>query len=347
MVDDSRTVRAVLRRMLGRDPGLDVVGEAGDGRQAVQLTGLLRPDVVLMDLEMPGLDGFGAIQQIVERTPTPILVLSSRLRVGGRRTVFEALQAGAAEVLAKPESPDAWGTLTSRLPETLRSLARGPEAALATAAGERAVAVPTASEVRASSLPLPGQRPEVLAVGASTGGPQALQCLLEGLRQAPRLAILVVQHIAPEFQGGLADWLREVVGVDVRLAQHGESAPSGAVRLAPQGAHLRVRADGTLLLDAVAPPRAGHRPSVDELFLSCAGWGGRAAGILLSGMGRDGVEGLLAMRRAGAATLVQDEATSVVFGMPGAALAAGAADLALSPRALAGHVVELCEGERR
>jgi two-component system chemotaxis response regulator CheB len=352
VVDDSPTVRAVLRRMLGRDPGLQVVGEAGDGGEAVQMAGLLRPDVVLMDLEMPGIDGFAAIQQIVERAPTPILVLSSRMRLGGRRTVFEALQAGAAEVLAKPESPDDWGTLTSRLPETLRSLARGAAAAPpdggVAAAADRAVEVPALAEVAVAAPAVRGYlrvRPEILAVGASTGGPQALQSLLEGLRPARRLAVLVVQHIAPEFQGGLADWLRQVVGTDVRLAQQGETPPAGAVRLAPQGSHLRLRADGTVQLDASTPARRGHRPSADELFLSCARWGSRAAGVLLSGMGRDGVEGLLAMRQAGSATLVQDEASSVVFGMPRAALEVGAADRALPPAALARHLVALCEGE--
>jgi two-component system chemotaxis response regulator CheB len=185
----------------------------------------------------------------------------------------------------------------------------------------------------------------VVAVGASTGGPQALQSLLEGLRRAPRPPILVVQHIAPEFQGGLADWLREVSGIDVRLAFEGERVPPGAVRLAPQGSHMKLRPDGTLQLDSTTPPRRGHRPSVDELFRSCAGWGGRALGVLLSGMGRDGVEGLLEMRRAGAATLVQDEGSSVVFGMPRAALDAGAAELALPPAALARHVLELCARE--
>jgi two-component system chemotaxis response regulator CheB len=331
VVDDSPTVRAVLRRMLSRDPGLAVVGEARDGNEAVELTTTLRPDVVLMDLEMPGLDGFAAIQQIAERRPTPVLVLSSRLRVGGQRTVFEALQAGAAEVLAKPESPDAWGSLTSTLPEILRGLARGgAAAAVQKHAGEEPARLPP---------PPASERLELLAVGASTGGPQALQALLEGLRPASaRLAVLVVQHIAPEFQGGLADWLREVVGADVRLAHHGESVTPSTVRLAPQGTHLRLRPDGTLALDASTPPRRGHRPSADELFYSCARLGARAAGILLSGMGRDGVEGLLAMRHAGAVTLVQDEASSVVFGMPRAALEAGAAELALPPAALAEYV---------
>jgi len=354
VVDDSPTVRAVLRRMIGRDPGLSVVGEASDGREAVQLNGLLRPDVVLMDLEMPGLDGFAAIQQIVERAPTPILVLSSRLRVGGRRTVFEALQAGASEVLAKPESPDAWGTLTSKLPETIRSLARagamGEGAQSGDGAVERAVAPPIHREPvgeQPATERSTAARLELVAVGASTGGPQALQALLEGLRGSLRAAVVVVQHIAPEFQGGLADWLREVVGLDVRIAQHGEVVPGGAVRLAPQGSHLRLKADGSLELDAATPPRRGHRPSADELLLSCARLGPRAAGILLSGMGRDGVEGLLAMRRAGATTLVQDEASSVVFGMPRAALEAGAADVALSPSALAARVVEISRGETR
>jgi two-component system chemotaxis response regulator CheB len=154
-----------------------------------------------------------------------------------------------------------------------------------------------------------------------------------------------VQHIAPEFQGGLADWLREVAGIDVRLAKDGEVAPAGAVRIAPQGSHLRISPEGTLLLDSMTPPRRGHRPAVDELFRSCARWGARAVGVLLSGMGRDGVDGLLEMRRAGSTTLVQDEESSVVFGMPRAALDAGAAELALPPAELARHVLELCGGE--
>jgi two-component system chemotaxis response regulator CheB len=330
VVDDSPTVRAVLRRMLSRDPGLEVVGEAGDGLAGVQMVDECKPDVVVMDLEMPGIDGFAAIQQIVEKRPVPILVLSSRTRVGGRRTVFEALAAGAVEVLAKPESPDAWGNLTISLPETLRGLVRAEGQSRR---GDVAVALPVAAK--------PAVRPDILAVGASTGGPQALQALLERMRPLPPLAILVVQHIAPEFQGGLADWLREAVQLDVRLAQQDERPPRGSVRLAPQGSHLRVRFDGTLTLDGATPPRFGHRPAADELFHSCARLGGRAAGVLLSGMGRDGAEGLLAMRRAGAVTLVQDEASSVVYGMPRVALEAGAADRALPPAALADYLLEL------
>lgn len=337
LVDDSPTVRAVLRRMLSRDPGLEVVGEAGDGLAGVQMVVEQRPDVVLMDLEMPGLDGFAAIQQIVEKRPVPILVLSSRARVGGRRTVFEAIAAGAVEVLAKPESPDAWGSLTTTLPETLRGLAR-PEGHPSGGEGAAADLAPAA---RAAT------RPEVIAVGASTGGPQALQVLLERLKPAPGFAVLVVQHIAPEFQGGLADWLREAVQLDVRLAQNGERPPPGAVRLAPQGSHLRLRVDGTLHLDHATPPRFGHKPAADELFHSCARLGARAVGIVLSGMGRDGAEGLLAMRRAGGVTLVQDEASSVVYGMPRVALEAGAADRALPPAALAEYVLELGQGAAR
>ena len=333
VVDDSPTVRAVLRRMLARDPGLEVVGEAGDGHEAVQMVVERRPDVVVMDLEMPGMDGFAAIQQIVERHPVPILVLSSRARVGGRRTVFDAIAAGAVEVLAKPESPDAWGSLTQTLPETLRGLASSGSPSGGDA-GERA----------AAPAPRPAVRPEVLAMGASTGGPQALQVLFERLRPVPPLAVLVVQHIAPEFQGGLADWLREAGGLDVRLAQNGERPPRGAVRLAPQGAHLRLHIDGTLQLDQALAPRYGHRPAADELFHSCTRLGARAVGILLSGMGRDGAEGLLAMRRAGGVTLVQDEASSVVYGMPRVALEAGAAELALPPVALADYVLDLCRG---
>jgi len=174
-----------------------------------------------------------------------------------------------------------------------------------------------------------------LALGASTGGPAALRDLVEQLPVPLPLRVVIVLHIARGFARGFADWLADSLGLDVRLAFDGERPASGAVRVAPAGAHLRVTADDRLELDAETPPRCGHRPSVDELFRSLAAAAPhQTAAAVLTGGGRDGADGLLELRRAGAFCVAQDEASSAVFGMPCAALEVGAAELALSPRAL-------------
>lgn len=174
-----------------------------------------------------------------------------------------------------------------------------------------------------------------LALGASIGGPQALRDLLAELPSPLPLRVVVVQHIAHGLERSLADWLGDELGLDVRSATDGERPPPGAVRLAPAGAHLRVTADDRLALDAATPPRSDHRPSIDELFLSLAGACPRqTAAALLSGTGDDGAGGLLALRRGGAFCMTQDEASSAASGMPRAALALGAAELALPPREL-------------
>ncbi|HEX4954703.1 MAG TPA: CheB methylesterase domain-containing protein [Thermoanaerobaculia bacterium] len=174
-----------------------------------------------------------------------------------------------------------------------------------------------------------------MALGASTGGPAALRDLLAELPAPLPLCVVIVQHIAGGFEFDLADWLGSSLGLDVRPALDGESPRPGVVRLAPAGAHLRVTDDGRLAVDTKTPKRRGHRPSVDELFLSlAAAWPHDTAAALLTGMGTDGAEGLLALRRAGAFCLAQDEESSAVFGMPHAAIELGAAELALPPRAI-------------
>ncbi|HEV3460355.1 MAG TPA: CheB methylesterase domain-containing protein, partial [Thermoanaerobaculia bacterium] len=193
-----------------------------------------------------------------------------------------------------------------------------------------------ADQADRADRPMGGGGLRWVAIGASTGGPAALRELLEEVPAEPPVSFLVVQHIAAGFEAAMADWLNKELSLDVRLARDAELPRHGAVRLAPAGAHLRLGAGGVLRLDAETPARRGHRPSVDELFLSCAECCPRqSAGVLLTGMGTDGVEGLAALRRAGALTLVQDEATSVVFGMPRVALERGAAERALAPRELA------------
>jgi two-component system chemotaxis response regulator CheB len=356
LVDDSPSVRAVLRRFFSRTSDIQVVGEASDGAQAVQAVLDHLPQVVVMDLQMPVMDGYAAIERIMALRPTPIVVLSSRANRNQMRTAFEAIRRGAIEVLPKPEDTGSWEVLADSLPQTVRVAAAArprPLAAPAGAAGKRrrdaGEAGGEAGAAAGRRRPPEGVAPagpadrldrrrelRWVAIGASTGGPAALRELFDEMPAAPPVSFLVVQHIAAGFEAAMAEWLNKELPLDVGLARDGETPLPGAVRLAPAGAHLRLEPDGRLRLDRDTPARRGHRPSVDELFLSCATSCARlTAGVLLTGMGTDGVEGLGELRRAGGLTLVQDEASAVVFGMPRVALERGAADLAQAPRELA------------
>jgi two-component system chemotaxis response regulator CheB len=350
VVDDSATVRAVLRRLLGRGGTVEVVGEAADGAAAVEATLRLRPDVVLMDVEMPGTDGYAATERIMALHPTPIVVLSSRAARDQARTAFEAIRRGAVEVIAKPADAAGWEALAASLPATLAAIAAARWQSRAAAspagrppAGGRAPAPATPGQL----LPAPAAPIRFVAIGASTGGPTAVRDLLAAFPAGTRAAALVVQHIAAGFETSLAEWLASELHREVRLAADGEPPPAGGVAIAPPGAHLLLAADGLLHLDRASPPRRGHRPSADDLFRSCAAAFPRAtAGVLLSGMGRDGAEGLAELRRAGGLTVVQDEASSVVFGMPRAALECGAADTALPPAAIGAALAPFLEDDR-
>ncbi|HEV3073546.1 MAG TPA: chemotaxis protein CheB, partial [Thermoanaerobaculia bacterium] len=293
--------------------------------------------------------------------PTPILVLSSRANRNQMQTAFEAIRRGAIEVLPKPEDTGSWEVLAGSLPRTVRVVAAARPRALPPPArarrgsgGPGAGARPAAAAARdgrdantagtagaaAGPSGAAGARGggglRWVAIGASTGGPAAIRELLEEVPPEPPVSFLIVQHIAAGFEAAMAEWLNKELPLDVRLARDAESPRRGAVRLAPAGAHLRLEAGGVLRLDAETPARRGHRPSVDDLFRSCAeSFPSQSAGVLLTGMGADGVEGLAALRGAGALTLAQDEASSVVYGMPRVALERGAAERALPPRDLA------------
>jgi two-component system chemotaxis response regulator CheB len=336
LVDDSPSVRAVLRRFFAKTADLQVVGEAADGAQAVAAVLEVEPHVVVMDLQMPVMDGYAAIERIMAVRPTPIVVLSSRANRNQMQTAFEAMRRGALEVLPKPEDTPSWQQLAESLPDTVRAVAE-------------ARAQPLASRPRTPRAAPPVATPVALryvAIGASTGGPAAIRELLAEIPAEVPVSFLIVQHIAAGFEVGFADWLNKEFPLDVRLARDGERPPPGAVRLAPGGAHLLLEPDGVLRLDSGTPARRGHRPSADELFLSCAqSCPQQVAGVILTGMGADGAEGLLALRQAGGLTLAQDEASSAVFGMPKVALERGAADVALPPRDLARALVRCWQKE--
>jgi two-component system, chemotaxis family, protein-glutamate methylesterase/glutaminase len=323
LVDDSNTVRAVLRRLLSRSGDFEIVGEAADGARGVELANSLRPDIILMDVEMPVMDGFAATARIMAECPTPIIVITSRGNRKEMRTAFEALRHGAMEMLPKPESTAGWEEMAASLPGVLKASARG---------------MPRPPKLRSIAAP-PKPSPQALrfvALGASTGGPAALRTFLEHLPARGPVALLIVQHIAAGFEGGLADWLGQVRGWDVRVAREGDVAIPGTVRIAPTGVHLQLLPGGILRLDGSRPAVRGHRPSADVLFQSCAANHPlESAGVLLSGMGTDGADGLSALKAAGGLTLVQDAASCVVFGMPKTALERGAASIALSPERLA------------
>ena len=322
LVEDSTVQAVALARMLEADGDIRVVATAADARAAAEAVAEHRPDVVTMDLDIPGGGGQHAIERIMSETPTPILVVSGVLTSAQAAPAVRALAAGAVDALPKPrvwEASDA-----DELRRQVRRVGRIP-------------VIRRRPQSHAPAPVRPGPRRvdsgAVVAVAASTGGPAALAVLLQGLA-GNDARILLVQHIHPAFVDGFARWLCEAAGVEASVARNGDAALPGRVHVAPGDCHLRLRRDGRL--DVGPEPETLHRPSADELFRSVAKHGGAGAiGVLLTGMGEDGAAGLLAMREAGARTFAQDEASSAVYGMPRAASRIGAADAILPLEELA------------
>jgi two-component system chemotaxis response regulator CheB len=328
VVEDSLTVRKHIVEVLSADPDLEVVGEAEDGKQGIELCQALRPDVMTLDMMLPVMSGQAATEYIMAYCPTPILVVSASTNRGELFKTYEAMAAGALDVLEKPRGDghdDAWA---EKLVSTVKLISRikvitHPRARLGHL-GQR-----TQSPILPGSPLGPrGRAPRVVAIGASTGGPGALVEILRALPPDFPLPIVVVIHLGKLFAAAFAEWLDGLSSLRVAYARDGEPVPElgrGRVLMAPPDKHLVLR-QGRLRLTEDAE-RHSCRPSVDVLFASIAqDLGPDCAACLLTGMGRDGAEGLLAIRRAGGATIAQDEATSVVFGMPKEAIQLGAAD---------------------
>jgi len=322
VVEDSVTVRQHLVEVLNADPELEVVAEAGDGKEAIALCASLRPDVVTMDMMLPLMTGLAATEYIMAHCPTPILVVSSSFNRGEMFRTYDAVAAGAVDMLAKPQGREAPGEWEARFISHLKLVARVP--VITHLRGRR--------PAKESGLATPARRPcEIIALGASTGGPGALSSVLSSMPAPLHLPIALVMHTAEPFHAAFADWLGAQTPHRVRFAADGEPvrASRGQVVLAPPGSHLVCRA-GRWHLDHGAP-RHSCRPSIDALFESLAlDMKAATAGCLLTGMGRDGAAGLLAIRQAGGYTIAQDESTSVVYGMPREAALLGAAQQILA-----------------
>lgn len=340
VVEDSLTVRKYLIECLRSDPEIDVVAEAADGKQAIELCEKLRPDVITLDMMLPVMTGLTVTEYVMAYCPTPILIVSASTNRGELFRTYDALAAGALDVLEKPLDGAGDPQWERNFLTTVKLVARVKVIthirARLNGAVRAAVGVPTPPR------PRPAQH-QYLAIGASTGGPQALATILRSLPANYPLPILLVVHISPTFGQAFADWLADQTGIPVSTAVHNQLLPpfgSPRVLLAPADQHLVVRNSRL----ALTRDQEVHscRPSVDVLFHSVAAeLGTRAAGVLLTGMGRDGARGLLAIRTAGGTTFAQDEATSVVFGMPREAIALEAVDRVLPLEEIAPALIAL------
>jgi two-component system chemotaxis response regulator CheB len=336
VVDDSTVSRRLLRHMLESEAGITVVGEAVNGEDAVRKAARLHPDVITMDVYMPVMDGYEATRQIMSRTPKPIVMISAGHEPAEVRWSFRALEAGALTVLAKPTGPlsPQYEAQAAALVSTVRTMAevkvvtrrapRKPASASqpgpAVASFERSAAGRPPAGAPGASVPI-----ELVAIGASTGGPAALAKILGGLGPDFHVPIMIVQHIAPGFERGLVDWLNSVSSLTAAVAEHDQPLRRGHVYVSPQDVHLGTAA-GRIALSPAAPI-GGHRPSATHLFQAVArSHGPRAIGVILTGIGSDGASGLADLHERGGLILAQDEASSVVFGMPKAAIELGLAD---------------------
>jgi two-component system chemotaxis response regulator CheB len=326
VAEDSVTVRELLVELMQRDPQIQVVAQAKNGAEAVDLAVRFRPDLITMDVHMPLMDGFEATKEIMARAPTPIIILSSSISGRDVEMSLNTLRAGALMLIPKPDDPSS-ADFDSRQGELLTMIKVLSEVKVVrrwTLRTSRKTPVPALEPPRK-----PSARTRLVAIASSTGGPVALQRILGELPGDFPIPILVVQHIAAGFVSGLAEWLNASCALRVKVAQHGEEAGKRTVFLAPDDSHLGIGADGRLIVTS-DPAIAGFRPSATYLFESVArAYGSAAAAVILTGMGSDGVAGLRAIRHAGGHVVAQDEASCVVYGMPREAVAAGVVDTVL------------------
>jgi two-component system chemotaxis response regulator CheB len=344
VVEDSGVARELIKHILSSDPEIRIIGTAGDGEEALKFVAKDKPDVITMDIIMPNMDGFEATRRIMESQPIPIVMVTATLVQEEVNRTWQAVEAGAVAVLEKPRYP-CTDEEAARLIQTVKLMS---QVKLVRRWKSRpTVPQPQPTEPRRSVVVQKDKPPrkDVAAVvmGASTGGPQALHQILSRLPADFPVPILLVQHISPGFTVGFVQWLNRAVPLEVRLPVHGDRAQAGKVYVAPDGHHMKIDKFMRILLTK-EDPVGGIRPSVSCLFRSATeALGAGALGILLTGMGRDGAEELAEMKNQGATTIIQDEESCVVYGMPGEAAKLGAATYSFPPEKIAGFLQKLAK----
>jgi two-component system chemotaxis response regulator CheB len=339
IVEDSKVIRDFLEHIIGNDPRLEIVGAVGSAEQAFLILNRASPDVISMDIRLPGMNGFEATQRIMAERPTPIVVVSASVEKEDLRITMNALQAGALTVLEKPvgTSSAEYEALAERLCNQLVIMSQ------VKVVRRRANVMPTHRLDRPLVSQPGGHR--MLGIVTSTGGPSALVELLGGLGSEYPLPILLVQHITSSFLEGFASWLESACPFSVVIVRNRVVPAPGTVYVAMQDRHLRIERGG-LQVDA-GDPICAQRPSGTMLFESMARtFGSGALGVLLTGMGEDGAEGLLQIRNRGGHTIAEDESTAVVYGMPAAAVRLGAVCESLPLPAIAPRILELAFSKR-
>lgn len=339
LVEDSLVVRTLLTHIVSRDPRLELVGAVASGEEALAAITTIRPDVISMDIRLPGIDGLETTRRIMAEQPTPIVVIADAIEDSSLKISMNALRAGALSVVEKPVATTNAGydAIATEICTQLRIMAAVPVIRRRPIGAEWMMRRPKPAfdETRVDSAV------SILAIAASTGGPPALAKVIGALPKDFPLPILLVQHMGAAFMEGFASWLDGVVGLNVVIGRDGERIAPGHVYVAPGDRHLEL-GSGRNLRISDAPPVSGQRPAATALFSSVAFHArSQGIGVLLTGMGEDGALGLLDMRRAGAATIAEHESTAVVYGMPAAAVRLSAAESILPLDDVAPHLLRL------
>lgn len=339
LVEDSVMMRSAIKQLLLADPDIELVATASNGKDAIEQLGKIKADVIVLDIEMPIMDGLTALPKLLKVLPGVQVIISSALTIKGAAISLEALSLGAADYITKPTAATSSADFGADLRTKIKSIGR--------AALEKRTQKAT-SKPALQLAPVPrGFRAECLAIGSSTGGPQALPILVQGLGRPQTYPVFITQHMPPTFTAILAEHLAQASGIPAAEGKDGEEVHSGRIYVAPGNHHMLIDVKGGRKFIRLTqdPPENFCRPAVDPMLRSLAhAYKGQVLTLILTGMGRDGTDGMKKMAQAGGMAVAQDEQTSVVWGMPGALAQAGLASAVLPLKELAAHARKFLPG---